>query len=74
VLVAAALAYILAIRWPGLRQSKYRTGVNANYLRKRLERYYDLPYTSPDARSGVRRTSARPNWDAHRRYQKRLID
>jgi glycine dehydrogenase subunit 2 len=55
-----ALAYILAHGGPGLRNATVDAVLNANYLRKRLEPYYDLPYPSPsmhevvfsDARQG----------------------
>jgi glycine dehydrogenase subunit 2 len=42
-----ALAYILAHGGPGLRNATIDAVLNANYIRKRLEPYYDLPYTSP---------------------------
>ena len=42
-----ALAYILAHGGPGLRNATINAVLNATYLRKRLEPYYDLPYTSP---------------------------
>jgi glycine dehydrogenase subunit 2 len=41
-----ALAYILAYG-PGVRQATEDAVVNANYIRKRLEGVYDLPYTRP---------------------------
>jgi glycine dehydrogenase subunit 2 len=42
-----ALAYILAHGGPGLRNATADAVLNANYIRKRLEPYYDLPYASP---------------------------
>jgi glycine dehydrogenase subunit 2 len=42
-----ALAYILAHGGPGLRNATMDAILNANYIRKRLEPYFDLPYTSP---------------------------
>jgi glycine dehydrogenase subunit 2 len=41
-----ALAYILAYG-PGIRQATEDAVLNANYIRKKLEDVYDLPYTSP---------------------------
>jgi glycine dehydrogenase subunit 2 len=60
-----ALAYILANGPDGLRQTTEDAVLNANYIRKGLERAYDLPYLSPSmhevvfsdkqqARKGVR--------------------
>jgi glycine dehydrogenase subunit 2 len=42
-----ALAYILAHGGPGLRNATLDAILNANYVRKRLEPYYELPYRSP---------------------------
>jgi glycine dehydrogenase subunit 2 len=42
-----ALAYILAHGGPGLRNATLDAILNANYIRKRLEPYYELPYKSP---------------------------
>jgi glycine dehydrogenase subunit 2 len=42
-----ALAYILAHGGPGLRNATVDAVLNANYIRKGLEPYYDLPYVSP---------------------------
>jgi glycine dehydrogenase subunit 2 len=42
-----ALAYILAHGGPGLRNATVDAVLNANYIRKGLEPYYDLPYASP---------------------------
>ena len=41
-----ALAYILAYG-PGVRQATEDAVTNANYIRKRLEGVFDLPYTRP---------------------------
>ena len=43
-----ALAYILAHGGPGLRNATVDAVMNAVYIRKRLEPYYDLPYGSPN--------------------------
>ncbi len=43
-----ALAYILAHGGPGLRNATVDAVLNANYIRKSLEPYYDLPYASPN--------------------------
>jgi len=42
-----ALAYILANGPDGLRQTTEDAVLNANYLRKKLEGVYDLPYKTP---------------------------
>ncbi|MBI3678835.1 MAG: aminomethyl-transferring glycine dehydrogenase subunit GcvPB [Acidobacteria bacterium] len=42
-----ALAYILAHGGPGLRQATLDAVLNANYVRKGLEPYYELEYPSP---------------------------
>jgi glycine dehydrogenase subunit 2 len=42
-----ALAYIMAHGGEGLRNATMDAVLNANYLRKKLEPYYDLPYDSP---------------------------
>ncbi|MCC6341708.1 MAG: aminomethyl-transferring glycine dehydrogenase subunit GcvPB [Bryobacterales bacterium] len=42
-----ALAYIMAHGGPGLRQATLDALLNANYIRKGLEPYYDLPYQNP---------------------------
>jgi glycine dehydrogenase subunit 2 len=41
-----ALAYILANGGPGLRRVTTDAVLNANYIRKRLEPFYDLPYSA----------------------------
>jgi glycine dehydrogenase subunit 2 len=43
-----ALAYILAHGGPGLRNATMDAVLNAIYIRKALEPYYDLPYSSPN--------------------------
>jgi len=43
-----ALAYILAHGGPGLRNVTVDAVLNANYLRKKLEPYFDLPYKAPN--------------------------
>jgi glycine dehydrogenase subunit 2 len=42
-----ALAYILANGPDGLRQTTEDAVLNANYIRKKLEGFYDLPYRTP---------------------------
>lgn len=42
-----ALAYIMAHGAQGLKQATMDAVLNANYIRKMLEPYYDLPYTAP---------------------------
>lgn len=42
-----ALAYIMAHGGPGLRTATLDAILNANYIRKALEPYYELPYKSP---------------------------
>ena len=62
-----ALAYIMANGPDGLRQTTEDAVLNANYMRKKLEGIYDLPYTTPiDARGRLQRqaqqarTASRP--------------
>jgi len=43
-----ALAYILAHGGPGLRNVTVDAVLNANYLRKKLEPYFELPYDAPN--------------------------
>src|SRR5438874_2284268 len=43
-----ALAYILAHGGNGLRNATIDAVMNANYIRKGLEPYYDLPYKAPN--------------------------
>lgn len=42
-----ALSYILAHGGPGLRNATLDAILNANYIRKQLEPYFDLPFKSP---------------------------
>ncbi|MBK5290751.1 MAG: aminomethyl-transferring glycine dehydrogenase subunit GcvPB [Acidobacteriia bacterium] len=42
-----ALAYIMAHGGPGLRNATLDAILNANYIRKQLQPYFDMPYTSP---------------------------
>ena len=42
-----ALAYIMANGPDGLRQTTEDAVLNANYIRRKLEGYYDLPYSTP---------------------------
>ena len=54
-----ALAYILAHGGPGLRNATMDAVLNANYIRKRLEPYYDLPLRrAQHARGGLQRRAA----------------
>jgi glycine cleavage system P protein (glycine dehydrogenase) subunit 2 len=46
--IVRALAYILAHGGDGLRNATVDAVLNANYLRKKLEPFYDLPYTAPN--------------------------
>ena len=43
-----ALAYILAHGGPGLRNATVDAVLNAVYIRKKLEPYFDLPYSQPN--------------------------
>ena len=65
-----ALAYILAHGGPGLRNATMDAVLNANYIRKALEPYYDLPYTSPSMHEvRLQRRPAGQTRRAHRRYR-----
>ncbi len=46
-MLVRALAYILANGPDGLRQTTEDAVLNANYIRKKLEGVYDLPYKTP---------------------------
>ena len=48
-----ALAYIMANGPDGLRQTTEDAVLNANYIRKKLEGDYDLPYNSPSMHEAV---------------------
>ena len=70
-----ALAYILAHGGPGLRNVTLDAVLNANYIRKSLEPYYDLPYKAPNMHEVVfsdARQAARGARTAE--IAKRLID
>ncbi|MGQ9617744.1 MAG: aminomethyl-transferring glycine dehydrogenase subunit GcvPB [Candidatus Aminicenantia bacterium] len=42
-----ALAYILSLGYKGLREVAKRAVLNANYIRKKIEGIYNVPYNSP---------------------------
>lgn len=42
-----ALVYILSLGYEGLRETAKRAVLNANYIRKKLEGMYHVPYKSP---------------------------
>jgi glycine dehydrogenase subunit 2 len=42
-----ALVYILSLGGTGLREATVRACLNANYLKSRLKKVYDLPYATP---------------------------
>ena len=72
-----ALAYILAHGGPGLRNATVDAVLNAVYIRKQLEPYFDLPYPSPSMHEVVfSATIARRSMECtHGRFrQARLID
>jgi glycine dehydrogenase subunit 2 len=70
-----ALAYILAHGGPGLRNATVDAVLNANYIRKRLEPYYDLPYPSPSMHEVVFSDARQePNGVRTGDIAKRLID
>ncbi|HKW99642.1 MAG TPA: aminomethyl-transferring glycine dehydrogenase subunit GcvPB [Bryobacteraceae bacterium] len=46
--IVRALAYILAHGGNGLRNATVDAVLNANYLRKKIEPHYDLPYKAPN--------------------------
>ncbi len=46
-MLVRALAYIMANGPDGLRQTTEDAVLNANYIRKKLDGYYDLPYKMP---------------------------
>ena len=48
-----ALAYIMAHGREGLRQATVDAVLNANYIRKHLEPYFDLPYKKPSMHEAV---------------------
>ncbi|HLI84011.1 MAG TPA: aminomethyl-transferring glycine dehydrogenase subunit GcvPB [Bryobacteraceae bacterium] len=70
-----ALAYILAHGGPGLRNVTLDAVLNANYLRKKLEPHYDLPYSSPSMHEVVFSDARQAAHDVHTgEIAKRLID
>jgi len=46
--IVRALAYVLAHGGNGLRNATMDAVLNANYIRKKLEPFYDLPYKAPN--------------------------
>src|SRR5437764_4656738 len=70
-----ALAYILAHGGPGLRNATVDAVVNANYVRKGLEPYYDLPYKAPNMHEVVFSDDRQAKLGVHTGdIAKRLID
>ena len=70
-----ALAYVLANGGPGLRKVTLDAVLNANYLRKRLEPFYDLPYPSPSMHEVVFSDERQAKLGVHTsEIAKRLID
>jgi glycine cleavage system protein P-like pyridoxal-binding family len=70
-----ALAYTLAYG-PGIRQATEDAVLNANYIRKNLEPYFDLPYNLPSMHevvfSDARQKSERRKHHGHRQAPHRL--
>ena len=70
-----ALAYTLAYG-PGMRQATEDAVVNANYIRKKLEDVFDLPYDLPSMHevvfSDARQKKYRRQHDGHRQAPDRL--
>ena len=70
-----ALAYILALGGPGLRSVTVDAVLNANYLRKKLEPYFDLPYPAPSMHEVVFSDGRQAQRGVHTGdFAKRLID
>jgi glycine dehydrogenase subunit 2 len=70
-----ALAYILAHGGPGLRKVTLDAVLNANYIRKGLEPFYDLPYPSPSMHEVVFSDERQARQSVHTAdIAKRLID
>jgi glycine dehydrogenase subunit 2 len=70
-----ALAYILAHGGPGLRNATVDAVLNAVYIRKRLEPYYELPYPSPNMHEVVFSDARQAAHGVHTGdIAKRLID
>jgi glycine dehydrogenase subunit 2 len=65
-----ALAYILAHGGNGLRAATMDAVLNANYIRKKLEPYFDLPYALPNMHEVVFSDDRQARLGrAHRRYR-----
>ncbi len=70
-----ALAYILAHGGPGLRNATVDAVLNAVYIRKRLEAYYDLPYSQANMHEVVFSDNRQAKLGVHTGdIAKRLID
>ena len=70
-----ALAYILAHGGPGLRNATVDAVLNAIYIRKGLEPYYDLPYKAPNMHEVVFSDDRQAKLGVHTGdIAKRLID
>jgi glycine dehydrogenase subunit 2 len=70
-----ALAYIMAHGGPGLRNATMDAVLNATYIRKLLEPYYELPYKSPTMHECVFSDDRQARQGVHTGdIAKRLID
>jgi len=70
-----ALAYILTHGGPGLRNVTLDAVLNANYIRRKLEPHFDLPYASPTMHEVVFSDSRQVARGVHTgEIAKRLID
>ena len=70
-----ALAYIMAHGGPGLRNATMDAVLNATYIRKLLEPYYELPYKSPTMHECVFSDDRQARHGVHTGdIAKRLID
>ena len=70
-----ALAYILAHGGPGLRNATVNAVLNAVYIRKGLEPYYDLPYSQANMHEVVFSDNRQAKLGVHTGdIAKRLID
>jgi glycine dehydrogenase subunit 2 len=70
-----ALAYILAHGGPGLRNVTLDAVLNANYIRRKLEPHFDLPYSSPAMHEVVFSDACQAEHNVHTgEIAKRLID
>jgi glycine dehydrogenase subunit 2 len=73
--MARALAYIMAHGGEGLRNATLDAVLNANYIRKALEPYYDLPRTAPSMHECVFSEARQAGRGVHSGdIAKRLID